>query len=108
MDPGRLDRLMRLQSPSETPDSAGQLPGTYTTVGTLYARVLMRSGIEQATAAGEASIGRCSVRIYRRSGVTAKMRLLDGATAYNILFVPPVSADPVYMDLPCEVVNAVS
>lgn len=106
MDPGKLKHQLVLQERSTTQDAAGQESGAWSTVATVRAAILVPSGIETVRAGAEATVGRLSVRIRRRSGIHASMRFLHGSVVYNILSVPPTNNDPRFIELPCEVVNA--
>lgn len=108
MDPGRLKHRIKLQEPSTTQDAAGQPLPAWIDVATVRADIRVASGVETIKADAGAAIGKASVRIRARSGVTAVMRFLHGTTAYNILAVPPVNNDPRYLDLPCEVIDVQS
>lgn len=105
MDPGKLKHQLVLQARADTRDAAGQEVGAWQTVATVRAAILVASGIETVRAGGEVSIGKLSVKIRRRPGLTAKMRFLHGSLVYEILAVPPTNNDSRFIELPCEVVQ---
>lgn len=102
MPAGKIkDRVTLLQRQSGQ-DELGQPSAAWVDVASLWAEVRFVSGIETIKAGRETSTSRASVRIRRRSGVVAAMRLRIGAVAYEIVDVIP-SADRAWLMLICEV-----
>lgn len=98
-----LDKRVKLQQMVAGQDAVGQPVQTWTDVATIWANIVHQSGIEAIKHDAVASSVRASIRIRARAGVAPSMRILLGATAYNILAVLPDGSRMV--NLACEVVQ---
>lgn len=105
MRAGLLRNVVRLQALSEGVDESGTPSGGWADVATVYADIRHASGIEAIKGGTELSIVRASVRIRWRTDVTPAMRVLHGATTYEIKAVLPDLQRREYLDLVCEVVR---
>ncbi|PIF38006.1 SPP1 family predicted phage head-tail adaptor [Delftia sp. 60] len=72
--------------------------------GRIAANVLHKSGLGTIKADAEVSIVRASIRIRRRAGVDAGMRVLFGSSIYSIEAVLPGPTRE-YMDLVCKLIQ---
>lgn len=110
---GKFNRHVQLMRRETTKDSFGQPSETWVPVATLWANILVRSGIRAGDELDKSDVIRqefkSSIRIRWRTGIVPDMRiyhLVNGVTLvkYRIL---AVINDPegVYIDLVCETVN---
>jgi SPP1 family predicted phage head-tail adaptor len=100
---GQLRHYVTIQSQASGQDAAGQPNGAWGTHAIVWADIRHVSGLEAVKADAVTSVVKASIRIRARSGVTAAMRVVHGATTYQVLAVLP-SADRKWTDLVCEVV----
>lgn len=103
MDAGKLDQRIRIEAPAAGQDAAGQPTLGWQTVDELWARIMLQSGGEALKAGADTSTVKAVVRIRNRGGIDADMRVLHGATVYQITAVPPYVPRRDYLDLVCEV-----
>lgn len=99
-----LNQQVRIQQRTSSVGDDGTPATAWADVCTVWADIRHVSGLEQVRADAPMSTVRASIRIRQRQGITAAMRVLYGATAYNIVAVLPNLQDRIYMDLACEVV----
>lgn len=105
MKAGPLNRLVTIQQPGTTQDEAGQpIPG-WTTLATVWANIRHLSGVETIKADAPTSVVKASIRIRRRTDVTAAMRVVHGSTTYEIKAVLPDEESRERVDLACEVIS---
>jgi len=85
MTPGDLNRRLVLEGPVESADGAGGVARSYAPVMTLWGRVepVSARGGSVADAAGATVTHRITLR--RRSAITTRHRLVEGATVYRIV-----------------------
>lgn len=100
-----LNRRVSLQQRGSTQDAWGQPVETWGTVANLWAELMHPSGIEQIKGGADTSIIKASIKINRRPGVTAGMRVVHGQMIYDIEAVLPDEIDRQYLFLVCEVVT---
>lgn len=105
MRAGTLRNKVVIQAQSSGQDDWGQPIDTWAPVTTVWADIRHQSGLETIKADSPASVVKASVRIRYRTGLNAGMRVVHGATIYNILAIMPDEAKKQYLDLACEVVN---
>lgn len=101
---GALRNMVIIKAPPLTQDEAGGPTGAWTTVATVWADVRYLNGLETVKAGAETSTAKASIRLRRRTDVTAGMRVYFGATVFNILAVLPDEQDRERLDLACETV----
>ena len=105
MQAGLLNTRLLLQEQNTTKDGYGQAPLYWDGVGAIWANVRYTSGLEAIRGSANVSTVQASVRIRYRARINTGMRLLNGATVYNIKAVL-VEPRKKYIDLVCEVINA--
>jgi SPP1 family predicted phage head-tail adaptor len=105
MDSRGLNRVVVIQTPTATQDAAGQPIPTWATLATVWANIRHLSGVESIKADAESSTVKASIRIRRGVAVDASMRVVHGATNYQIRAVVPDEIDRDKIDLVCEVVH---
>lgn len=104
MRAGTLNRKVKIQQQTSTQDDWGQPVDTWTDIATVWADIRHQSGLESIKVDAPASVVKASIRIRYRTGLNAGMRVVHGATTYNILAIMPDEAKKQYLDLACEVV----
>lgn len=102
MKAGSLDTLVSIQQQSSTQDDAGQPVIAWTEVTQVWADVKTLSGLATIKADAHASTCKASVRIRYRNGIQPGMRVVHGATVYDIKAVLH-SGRREFLDLVCEV-----
>lgn len=105
MEPGLLNRKVSIRQRGSTQDALGQPIETWTEVLATWANIRQRTGAEMLRADRDVSIVQTSIRIRRRTDVTAAMRVYHGATVYEIKAVLDDAENRERMDLVCEVIN---
>jgi SPP1 family predicted phage head-tail adaptor len=104
MDIGKLNRRVVIKQPPVAQDSLGQPTGAWTDLATVWANVRYLNGVETLKADSPTSQSKASIRIRHRTDVTAAMRLVLGATVFQINAVLPDEQGKQYVDLVCEVI----
>jgi SPP1 family predicted phage head-tail adaptor len=99
---GKLNKRVILQQLVAGQDAIGQPVQTWSALATVWANVLLKSGAQTIKAGADVSTVQASIRIRRRTDVTAGMRVLDGATVYDIKAVLPDEESKERIDLVCE------
>ncbi|AGW94602.1 hypothetical protein N234_31640 [Ralstonia pickettii DTP0602] len=84
-------------------DEIGQPVETWADVSTVWANIRHTSGMEAIKAGADVSIVRASIRIRWRTGIDAGMRVVHGATVYDIKAVLADEVGRKHVDLVCEV-----
>lgn len=102
---GKRDKHVILQSPSAVQADDGQMINTWAEFSRPWASIKHISGISAIKSGADTSIVKASIRILRRAGVNAGMRVVFGATVYEIESVIPDEKN-IEIDLICKVVNA--
>lgn len=100
-----LRHRITIQSAPSGSDDEGNPNTEWTEVRKLWADIRVAGGLESIRAGAVTSEVRASIRIRRTPGLNAGMRVVHGATTYNIIAVPPSELNNVSMDLVCEVVK---
>jgi SPP1 family predicted phage head-tail adaptor len=104
MNSRSLNRRVTIQQQSASQDAVGQPVTTWSTLVTVNANVRYLNGLETLKADAVASISKASIRIRRRTNVTAKMRAVLGSTTFEIKAVLPDEQHKDFLDLACEVI----
>lgn len=99
---GKLRNRIVLQQPGTARDAAGQPVAAWVDVATVWADILYTNGIEAIKGGAPISVARASLRIRYRSGITAGMRAVHGATVFDIKAVLPSEATRAFIDLAAE------
>lgn len=97
-----LNRRVTIRQQAAGTDAAGQPLAGWVTVDTVWASIRHPSGIEALRADAPVSTARASIKVRLRSGITAAMQAVHGATVYDIKAVLPDQEDRRYMFLVCE------
>lgn len=105
MQAGTLNRRVTIKQLVAGQDAIGQPTQAWATLATVWASIAHPSGLEAIKAEREVSVVRASIRIRRRTDVTAAMRVHHGATVYEIKAVQPDEERRESLFLACEVVN---
>lgn len=100
-----LNRKVSIRQRGTAQDAAGQPVETWTEIAAPWANIRQRSGAEALRGDRDVSIVQTSIRIRRRTDVTAAMRVYHGTTVYEIKAVLDDAANRETTDLVCEVVN---
>lgn len=106
MQAGRLNRRVTIKQLVEGQDEIGQPIQTWADLATVWANIKHKSGAESIRADQDVSIVQASIRIRRRTDVTAAMRVHHGATVYEIRAILPDEDRREHVDLVCERVGA--
>ena len=102
---GSLNRRVKIQAPAEARDEIGQpIPGAsgWVDFATVWANVRYLNGTETLKSDAPVSVARASIRIRRRDGLIANMRVLYGSTVFDVRAVLPDESSREFIDLACE------
>lgn len=102
MRAGKLNSRVSLLAQSTTPDTIGQPVRTWTSYVTVWADIRVQGGLETIKNDATTSVIKASIRIRRRTDVTAGHRVQHGAKLYNIQAVLPDESSRQHVDLVCE------
>ena len=105
MNAGNLNSLVTIQAPQAGQDAVGQPLAGWVTLAQVWADVRHGNGMEAVKAGAPVSEVKASIRIRRRTDVTSAMRVLVGATPYEIEAVIQDESRRVFTDLVCKVVR---
>jgi SPP1 family predicted phage head-tail adaptor len=89
MRAGKLNRRITIQQPGPTRDE-------------VWADILYLNGRQYATSNAEASSATVSIRVRYRTDLNATMRVVYGATIFDILAVLPDEENRDHVDLACS------
>lgn len=101
---GKLNCLISIQKKEQSPDldEAGQPVFGWVAVCNPWANIKHQTGAESIRSGADVSIVKASIRIRYREDIDNTMRVLHGATIYNIRAVLPDEHGREYLDLVCE------
>lgn len=102
---GKLNRMVVIKRKGATQDDIGQPVVTLVTVATVWADIRHLNGSETIKGGAETSTAKCSIRIRRRTDVTAAMVVVHGTKTYEIKSVLPDEQARDRMDLVCELIT---
>lgn len=106
MQAGSLTSRITIQRRAGGVDEWGTpLPESWEDVAQVWASIRHMNGSEAIRAGAVASTVQASIRIRRRSGLDAGMRVLHKGTTYQIKAVLPDEQSREHVDLVCEVVT---
>lgn len=105
MNIGALNRLVSIMNRVDGQDEAGQPLETLEEVAKVWASVRHKSGAESIRADKDTSIVQASIRIRRRTDLTAGMEVHHETTVYKIRAILPDEEHRERCDLVCEVVQ---
>lgn len=98
-----LNSAITIQRRTSSEDELGQPVETWATFAWLWGEIRHPSGVQQIKAGAEVSTVRASIKVHKRDDITAAMRVVHGATVYDIKAVLPDERGRVFMFLVCEV-----
>ena len=98
-----LNSLVTVRQRSAGSDELGQPLESWADVCTVWAEIRHPSGVELIKAGAEVSVVRASIKVRRRTGITAAMQLVHGGRTYDIEAILPDEVDRLYMLLVCKV-----
>lgn len=99
---GSLKSRVTIQQIGTSQDAIGEPVATWTTLATVWANIRYLNGVETLKSDSPTSIAKASIRIRRRTDVTAKMRVVYGSTIFDIKAVLSDETSREYLDLACE------
>lgn len=99
---GKLNSLVTIQKPGVGRDELGQPIEGWMDVANVWANISHKSGLETIRADAPVSSVRASIRVRYRTDMDATMRVVHGATVYDVLAVMPDATGRQYTDLVCE------
>lgn len=105
MQAGSLDKRVQIKMKSTQQDSIGQSMNVWVDVAKVWANIRNQTGSAAIRGGAESSLVKASIRIRRRSGIDAGMRVIHGNTVYDIKAVLPDEEANDRIDLVCEVVK---
>jgi SPP1 family predicted phage head-tail adaptor len=107
MQSGKLDQRITIQSLTETQNSLGETVNSYSTVATVWGRVVTERGTEAFESARVNARETVRVEIRYRSDVTDKHRIQWNGYNYNIVYTDRTKRREGDMWLTCELVGAI-
>lgn len=102
MDSRSLNRRITIQRLQDGQDEIGQPVQTWVDVATVWANIRYLNGVETVKSDAPVSVAKASIRIRRRTDVTAGMRAVHGSTIFDIKAVLPDEESRERVDLACE------
>lgn len=105
MQAGKLNRRISIMHLIEGQDSIGQPIMEWVELAKVWASVRNKSGAESIRADKDVSIIQTSIRIRRRTDITAAMRLVLGLETYEIEGVLLDEQNKDHVDLVCKIVH---
>lgn len=106
MRAGQLNSRVKIQKRGTGTDAWGQPdPDSWADHVEVWANIRHLSGAEAIKGDAVTSLVRASIRIRRRAGIDAGMRVVQGTTTYEIKAVMPDEVRREFTDLACEVVS---
>ena len=105
LNAGDLNRRIAIQSPDATQDALGQPVVWWDDVAHCWASIRHPGGMATVRAGAESSTVKASIRIRYRADIDATMRVVHGATVYQIMAVLPDERTRDFIDLVCEVIT---
>lgn len=102
MRAGRLNRRVVIQQRLSTENELGEKVSGWSTVTTVWANIMQKSGMETIRNDMQMSVVDSSIRIRYRTDIHAGMRVLDGNTVYDIQAVILDRQNKQFTDLVCQ------
>lgn len=88
-----------------TADDHGQQIPDWATVAEPWVDIRYLNGLSTIKAGADHSVVQASIRLRYRTGLNAGMRVVHGATVFEIQAILPDELSRVYMDLTCKVIQ---
>lgn len=101
MDAGKLNQRINIEQRTSDQDAAGQPVETWSLVAAVWASIKYPTGLSAIKADADTSVVKASIRIRRRSGLNAGMRVVQTSAIFDIKAVLPAE-DRQFIDLVCE------
>lgn len=101
----KLRHKVTIQALTGVEDDHGQLVNAWTPVAEPWADIQYLNGISTIKAGADHSVVMASIRLRYRTGLHAGMRVLHGATVFEIQAILPDEVGRVFMDLTCKVIQ---
>lgn len=98
---GQLDRRITLQTFSETTDAFGQEVKSYSTLATVWAKVVERIGKESEEGDMIAATKKVEFMIRYRSDVNEEMRISYNSNIYKIKAIQSADARKAFLKIVC-------
>lgn len=98
---GQLDRRITLQTFSETTDAFGQELKSYSTLATVWAKVVERIGKESEEGDMIAATKKVEFMIRYRSDVNEEMRISYNSNIYKIKAIQSADARKAFLKIVC-------
>ncbi|MGJ7497464.1 phage head closure protein [Variovorax sp. RT4R15] len=99
----QINNKVSIQQAGLVQDALGQMIPGWPELAAVWADIRYLSGLEAVRADAPVSVAKVSIRIRKRTDVTAGMRVVDADGAvYNIQTVLPNKQNRQYVDLACE------
>lgn len=105
MNAGDLNQRIAIQSQDATQDALGQPVVWWDDVVHCWASIKHQRGMAVVRADAQSSTVKASIRIRYRTDIDATMRVVHGATVYQIMAVLPDERTRDFIDLVCEVIS---
>jgi SPP1 family predicted phage head-tail adaptor len=101
MRAGKLKHRMTIQTPGQIRDPAGQPSTGWIDFDTVWADVRYLNGRQFLASSAEKNAATVSIRVRWRTDLNAAMRVVYGATVFDIVAVLPDEEDQDHVDLAC-------
>lgn len=101
----QLRTMVQIQQRLTGTDALGQPVLGWTTVAAVWADVRQMNGMQSIKADAEVSTVKASVRVRKRGDVLPGMRVIHGATVYEVDAVLQDEQDRMSTDLVCRIVT---
>lgn len=100
-----LRHKVAIQALSGAVDDLGQPIAVWSTIAEPWVDIQHLNGMSAIKADADHSVVMASIRLRYRTGLNAGMRVVHGATVYEIEAVLPDERGRVYLDLACKVIE---
>ncbi|MCE3262620.1 MAG: hypothetical protein K0R43_1699 [Pseudoduganella sp.] len=100
-----LRHKVAIQARAGSTDDLGQPNDTWSTVAEPWADIRYLNGMSAIKTGADHSVVQASIRLRYRTGLNAGMRVVYGATVFEIQAILPDEHGRVYMDLTCKVIQ---
>lgn len=101
----KLNKRVRIEQLTAGQDAIGQPAQVWSLLAVVWANIMLKNGAQTIRADADVSIVQASIRIRKRTDVTAAMRVVSGASIYDIKAVLPDEENRQHVDLVCEQVQ---
>jgi len=101
-DPGRLNHRLVLEAPAETPDGAGGVARSYTSIASIWAEVTPLSAHGEVVAAGSGATRGYRILVRAGPDITTRHRLRDGVRIFRVVAVREADASRRFLAIEAE------